>query len=412
MSFLEVLSQAFSNVRTNLLRSVLTMLIIAFGIMALVGILTSIDSAIYSLSNSFAGMGANSFEIQPKSNAIKGSKFGRREKIANPITVNEAETFKSRYDFPAKVTLIYPGSNSAQIKFENKKTDPNTQISGIDENYLEIKAYDLVVGRNFTKQEIVSGNFKTIIADGVVKKLFNGIPEKALDQFIVINGLRFKVIGVLKSKGAAMNFSGDRMALVPFENARVNFSSGEVNIPILVQVLRPETMPDAESSAIGLFRSIRRQKIQDESNFEIEKSEGMAAELKDNTTKLRMSAVVIGLITLLGAAIGLMNIMLVSVTERTREIGIIKALGATRSNIMTQFLIEAIIICQLGGLLGIFLGILIGNIITVVLGGSFLIPWTWITLGIVTCFAVGLMSGLYPALKASRLDPVEALRYE
>lgn len=395
-----------------MLRSVLTLLIIAFGIMALVGILTSIDSAIYSLSSSFSGMGANSFEIIPKANALQGSTFGRREKIANPISVKEAQNFVDRFEFPAKVSIIYPGSNSAQIKYQNKKTDPNISVRGIDENYLEVKSYDLSTGRNFTRQEIEGGYYKAILADGVVKKLFSGNAEKAIDQFIVINGLRFKVIGVLKSKGSAMNFSGDRMVLIPFENARTNYSATNVNIPIYVQVLKPDQIADAESATIGIFRSVRKLKVQDENNFDIEKSEGLATELKDNTTKLRLSAVVIGLITLLGAAIGLMNIMLVSVTERTREIGIIKALGATRSNIMTQFLIEAIIICQLGGILGIILGILIGNIITLILGGSFLIPWAWITLGIITCLVVGLISGLYPALKASRLDPVEALRYE
>lgn len=388
------------------------MLIIAFGIMALVGILTSIDSAIYSLSDSFAGMGANSFEIKPKTNEVQGRRFGRREKIADPVSVKQAINFKERYEFPARVSVTYPGSSSAQVKFENKKTDPNVTISGVDENYLDVKAYDLSAGRNFTKQEIAAGNFKTIIADGLVTKLFKGNPEKALDQSIIINGYRFKVIGVMKSKGAAMNFSGDRIALIPFENARVNFSSPNVNIPIVVKVLRPDAMQDAESAAIGLFRNIRMLKIKDENNFEIEKSDALVDELKDNTTKLRMSAVVIGLITLLGAAIGLMNIMLVSVTERTREIGIIKALGAKRSNIMLQFLAEAIIICQLGGIAGIILGILAGNIITILMGGSFLIPWAWITMGIITCLIVGLVSGMYPAIKASKLDPVEALRYE
>lgn len=412
MSIFELLRQAFTNVRTNLLRSVLTMLIIAFGIMALVGILTSIDSTIYSLSDSFAGMGANSFEIEPKTNEVQGRRFGRRQKIADPVSVKQAQSFKERYEFPAKVSITYPGSRSAQVKFETKNTDPNVEISGIDENYLDVKGYDLSAGRNFTKHEIASGNFKAIITDGIVKKLFRGNPEKALEQSVIVNGHRFRVIGVLKSKGSAMNFSGDRSVLIPFENARINFSSPNLNIPIIVKVLRPDAMQDAESAAIGLFRNIRMLKIKDENNFEIQKSDALVDELKDNTTKLRMSAVVIGMITLLGAAIGLMNIMLVSVTERTREIGIIKALGAKRSNIMFQFLTEAIIICQLGGMVGIILGILVGNIITLFMGGSFLIPWVWITLGVITCLIVGIASGMYPAIKASKLDPVEALRYE
>ena len=239
MSIFELLRQAFTNVRTNLLRSVLTMLIIAFGIMALVGILTSIDSTIYSLSDSFAGMGANSFEIEPKTNEVQGRRFGRRQKIADPVSVKQAQSFKERYEFPAKVSITYPGSRSAQVKFETKKTDPNVAISGIDENYLDVKGYDLSAGRNFTKHEIASGNFKAIITDGIVKKLFRGNPEKALEQSVIVNGHRFRVIGVLKSKGSAMNFSGDRSVLIPFENARINFSSPNLNIPIIVKVLRP-----------------------------------------------------------------------------------------------------------------------------------------------------------------------------
>jgi len=171
-------------------------------------------------------------------------------------------------------------------------------------------------------------------------------------------------------------------------------------------------MDNIISQAIGILRVIRELKAYQDNNFEIIKSDGIVEFLKDNTVKLRGAAIAIGLMTLLGAAIGLMNIMLVSVTERTREIGIAKALGATRQNIIYQFLTEAIIICQLGGILGILLGIPVGNIVSIIIGGDFLIPWAWIILGLVVCMIVGILSGIYPALKAAGLDPVEALRYE
>jgi putative ABC transport system permease protein len=176
--------------------------------------------------------------------------------------------------------------------------------------------------------------------------------------------------------------------------------------------MKTEDMEAAEAVTIGLFRNIRGLKASQENDFEIFKSDSFISILKENTVKFRFAAIAIGLITLLGAAIGLMNIMLVSVTERTREIGVRKAIGATRGNILLQFLTEAVVICQLGGVAGILLGILIGNIVTYLMGGSFLIPWAWMFLGITVCMIVGLVSGLYPALKASRLDPIEALRYE
>jgi putative ABC transport system permease protein len=168
----------------------------------------------------------------------------------------------------------------------------------------------------------------------------------------------------------------------------------------------------AMAAAEGLFRQIRRTPLGEESDFELEKSDGLISLIVDNTATLQLAAIFIGLITLLGAAIGLMNIMLVSVTERTREIGITKSLGATRRTILVQFLVEAIVICQMGGIVGIVLGILAGNGVTIIVGGSFVIPWAWIALGFTLCFIVGILSGLYPAVKASRLDPIEALRYE
>lgn len=209
-----------------------------------------------------------------------------------------------------------------------------------------------------------------------------------------------------------MNSSGDRIVLLPLIQAKQYYASPRENYDIAVMVNKVDRLDDAVNDATGQMRMARGLRINEENDFEIEKSEGLVNIIKENTVKIRLATIGIGLITLLGAAIGLMNIMLVSVTERTREIGISKAIGATSRNVMIQFLTEAVLISLMGGIVGIILGILVGNIVTILIGGSFLVPWNWIALGVFVCIVVGVFSGLYPALKASRLDPIEALRYE
>jgi putative ABC transport system permease protein len=410
MPFSEILSMAFQNIRANMLRAVLTLLIIAFGIMALVGILTAIDAIAFSLSNNLSGLGANSFSIERKWGDFKSNKRGKMAKQAEAITFRQAMDFKERFNFPAKVAVGCNGSGVSVVKFGEIKSNPNIQFQGADENYMDVKGVEIALGRNFSKAEVEDGAPIAVVGPEIVKILFDGKNDRAIDQIIHVNSQHYRIVGIMAPKGSSMNESGDRKVYAPLVNVKALY--GDRDYELLVSVSDATALEAAQSEATGLFRQVRGLRPGEEDDFEVFASNSIVAILKENTTTLRLAAVAIGLMTLLGAAIGLMNIMLVSVTERTREIGIYKALGATSRSILLQFLTEAIVICQIGGLVGIFLGILMGNIVTPILGGTFLIPWGWMLLGFSLCMVVGIVSGFYPAMKAAKLDPIESLRYE
>lgn len=412
MGLLENIRQALLSIRANLLRAVLTFMVIAVGIMALIGILTAIDSITASLSTNLASMGANSFNIAPKGTKRQGRRRGKREKPGPAIDFRQAVEFKENYSFPATVAISAMCNASSLVKTANKETNPNVILQGMDDNHLEIAGYDIEYGRNFTALEAINGRNIAIIGVDIVSKLFNKKPEKALGSVITISNVKYKVVGVLAEKGSSMTMSGDRIIFIPLQNAKRFYGQNIRSFSLSVAVKDAIDMDAAIADATGTLRRIRNLKASQEDDFEFSKSDGLASMLEDNTRTLRFAAMFIGFITLLGAAVGLMNIMLVSVTERTREIGISKALGATKNNILIQFLTETIVICQIGGLLGIFFGILMGNLVAGQASGVFIIPWAWIFFGITLCLFVGLGAGLYPAIKASRLDPIEALRYE
>ena len=412
LSLSENIKLAFRNIRANLMRAILTMLIIGIGITALVGILTALDCLLYSLSDSFNTLGANSFSIERKWEETRSNRGGRRAKPSEPISYDQAMSFKERFNFPAKVTVSVPGTNSATVKTDALKTNPNVQVAGIDENYFVVKGMETSFGRYFSETEIEFGSNKAIVGQNIVDLLFDKKAERAINKTISVGNLHYKIIGVLKSQGSSMNQNADKVVYIPLGNAKRLYDNPQQDYSIIVGLSNTTDMDNASATATGLFRQVRGLKLNQAEDFEIFKSDGLIDIIKENTATIRWAAIVIELITLLGAAIGLMNIMLVSVTERTREVGISKALGATRKTIMNQFLTEAIVICQLGGFFGIILGILAGNIVSLIIGGQFIIPWLWMGFGVLSCLIVGLASGLYPAAKAAKLDPIESLRYE
>lgn len=405
----ENLRLAMSSIKGQMLRTVLTVAIIGIGIMALVGILTAIESIKASINSNFTSMGANTFTIRNREMSIRIGRGGKRPKKFRQVTYDEAVEFKKRFVFPAQTSVSMMATGIATVKYQSQKTNPNIQVVGTDENYLASSGYELESGRNFSASEIERNVPVVIIGQEIQKKLFK---TGALDKVISIGSNKFKVIGVLKEKGTSMGFGGDKSCIIPLGIARTYFSRPELSYSISVMVNRTELLDIAVSEARGLLRQIRKVDLAEEDNFEIMKSDNLANMLIENISYVTWAATIIGIITLAGAAIGLMNIMLVAVTERTREIGIRKAIGANQQSIRKQFLMEAIVICQLGGILGIILGILIGNLVGAMVGSGFVIPWLWIFGGIAICYVTGLIAGIYPAMKAAKLDPIEALRFE
>lgn len=408
--FHENLRLSFASIVSNRLRSILTMAIIAIGIMSLVGIVTAIESIKASITESFTSLGAGGFSIQNQ--RLYGMGWGR-SRNENFISYDQAREFKERFPVPASVALTMNISGGVTAKYKSEKSNPNLWLWGMDENGLRNSSLEIASGRNFSRHEAEMGNRVVVIGSGVADVLFPD-GESPLGKVINVAGGQYQVVGVLAAKGGGMGMgrNDDLRVVMPVTTARVAFPYMRVSTVVSVIPEDARLLDMAASEAEGLFRSIRRLGPSDESDFAVERSDSLANMLKENLATVTLVASLVGLITLLGAAVGLMNIMLVSVNERTREIGTRMALGAKPRMIREQFLFESIIISQMGGLCGIVLGIVCGNLISVLTGGVFVVPWMWILIGVGLCLVVGIGSGYLPARKAAALDPVEALRYE
>ena len=411
MNLIENIKEGLRSIEANLLRSVLTALIVAIGITALVGMLTTIDGIEHSVNQSLSSLGVNTFDINSKTNRNMNTQ-GVTQKTYPQVTMGEAFKFMDQYEVNSTISLNAFLTGIAEIKRLSKKTNPNVAVNGVNEEYFGIKGLEFERGRGFSPLEIQYGTQVAVLGYKVYTTLFEK-KENPIGREITFMGGKFKVIGILKEKGMLAENNYDNMVFIPIIKANQLAEGRGLWYELTVGISDPSRMDYAMGEATGVMRRIRGDDVGQENSFELEKSETLAQELESITSGLRVAGVVIGFITLLGASIALMNIMLVSVTERTREVGVRKALGATPLRIRQQFVIEAIVVCLLGGIAGIILGILIGNLLSNLMNIKvFVIPWGEMLLGMVVCICVGLLSGYYPAHKASKLDPIESLRFE
>jgi putative ABC transport system permease protein len=401
MKYFDILALSYRTIRSNKLRTSITVAIIAFGIMALIGIITAIQAMNQSLTESFSTLGANAFTIRFKErNIIIGSggsrvsqvKRGKRQdknsNIGKIINYRQARLFKENFKFPSLVGIQLGGPRSLIAKYGSKETNPEVQVNGGDENFLLINGYTLHSGRNFSKLDVETGRNVCLLGSDIAKKLFPQNQESCVDKIIRIANVPYRVIGLLNPKGASVFMRMDKVIISSYNNVR-RLPNAAVSYTINVMVNDVTQLEPAIAEATGTFRAIRRLDIKDNENFFIDKSDAVAETMIGLLGSISGSAGAIGLITLIGAAIGLMNIMLVAVTERTKEVGLIKALGGRRSSIRNQFLFESVIISLLGAVFGIILGVLVGNIFSMVLGTGFVVPWGWVITGIIICSIVG-----------------------
>ncbi len=410
MPITELLSIALNTLKANKLRAALTLSGIVIGVFSIIAIMTLLNALQAGIEGGLSELGSNTFQVQ-KFPAINVGGPGSRSKYRNrqDITYEQGLRLMEKATVYKNISLedyVY------QKTFKNSQftTNPNNYVGGVVPEYLECNNRVVQFGRFITSADINSSSKVAVIGMDVVDKLFPSI--NPIGQDIIIDNNEFKVIGVFEKKGEGFGQSNDNFALLPITTMQQIYGRNNRSMNIAIQAPSKETFNESVENIVSVLRSIRKDKPGEPDSFEIYSNDSLIGQVNSFTKYFKYGTGFISFIAMLAAGIGIMNIMLVSVTERTKEIGIRKAIGAKKGNILTQFLIEAIILCQLGGIIGIILGVVTGNLLGMYLQSPVVIPYDWVVIGLVVCSVVGIVFGVYPAYKAAKLDPIDALRYE
>ncbi|MEO8512830.1 MAG: ABC transporter permease [Ignavibacteria bacterium] len=411
MNLKEALISALNSIRANKLRASLTLLGIVIGVFSIIGVMTLLDALQKGIDSGLSQLGTSTFQVQkwPATFVSGPGKFRKYEK-RKPITKEEGYRLKELAVLPKYIGLE-DWSGGKTVKYGPNQTNPNFQMAGVTTEFLPANNHTLSEGRFFTEEEIKSTRNVTVIGMEVVDKLFPF--TSPLDKEIEIDGNRFTVIGVLVAKGENLGQSQDNIVLVPlYTMDKIYGARKDRSLNITVSAYSKAQLDETQEEVIGLMRQIRKVPPGEDNDFDIWSNESLVREANNFTVYFKYGAGVISFISLIAAGIGIMNIMLVTVTERTKEIGIRMAIGAKRGNILTQFLFEAILLCELGGVIGIAIGIGIGNLLGSIFHFPVTIPYDWVVIGVIVCSLIGIIFGTYPAFKAAKLNPIDALRYE
>jgi putative ABC transport system permease protein len=404
----ESLAMALQAIRANKLRSSLTLVGIVVGIFSIISVMTAMGVLRNSIEEGITQLGANTFQIDDHDHGFGGHQRNFRNR--KPISYEQALQVRNK----AKLALAV-GIESWEfgriIWWRGERTNPNVSLAGENLDGIVTNDWNVELGRGINQQDMDFGRNVVVLGKPVAEKLFppsiNPIGEK-----VRIDGSWYEVIAVLKSKGGALGGNQDNLVIIPLTTFFQKYGKAGKSFHLMVKAKSREVFDDAMEESISILRAARGLRPGDENDFGYFSNDSLVNQFNDFTLYLRLGVLLVSCIALLAAGVGIMNIMLVSVTERTREIGIRKAIGAQKGDVLKQFIIEAIILCQLGGIVGIGLGIIGGNVVSVLLKAPPVIPWDWAAIGFGVCSLVGLIFGVYPAWKASALDPIEALRYE